>query len=193
MSIEKLKQLRDETGISIMECKKALEQAEGDLQKAKKILREKGQQIIKDKATRNVAQGIIESYIHSNRKIGVLLELRCETDFVAKSKEFRELAHELCLQIAAGRPLYIKPEEIPEDFLEKERKIYEKQLENSGKPEKIISQIIEGKLQKYKQEISLLTQEWVKDSSKTIEQLIGDYVAKLGEKIEVARFTRYEI
>jgi len=192
-NIEQLRQLREETGISLMECKKALEEAKGDLEKAKEILREKGKEMLKDKDSKESEAGIIESYIHKGGRIGVLLELRCQTDFVAKSEDFKNLAHEICLHIAAVHPLFVKAEDIPADFLDGERKIYEKQFEGSGKPQEIVNQIIEGKLNKYKQEVSLLSQPWVKDPSRTIQNLIEDYVARLGEKIEVARFTRYEI
>lgn len=193
VDIDKLKQLREETGIAMMECKKALEEAEGDKRRAKEILREKGKEMIKGREGRMVSGGIVESYIHGGSKLGVLLELHCESDFVAKSEEFKKLAHEICLQIAAGRPLFIRAEDIAEEFLDGERKIYQKQFEGSGKPQKIINQIIEGKLNKYKKEVSLLSQPWVKDEAKTIEDLIGDYTARLGEKIEIARFARYEI
>jgi len=193
VSIDQLKQLREETGISMIECKKALEEAGGDIERAKEILREKGKEMVKGKEGRKTATGIVASYIHPGSRIGVLLELHCETDFVAKSEEFKKLAHEICLQIAAMRPLFVKSEDIPEEFLDGERKIYQKQFEDSGKPQKIIDQIIEGKLEKYKKEISLLAQPWVKDESKTIKDLIDEYIAKLGEKIEIAKFTRYEI
>jgi len=148
---------------------------------------------VKGKEARTTSQGIVASYIHPGSKIGVLLELHCETDFVSRSQEFKKLAHEICLQIAAMRPLFVKPEDIPGEFLDGEKKIYQKQLENSGKPQKIIDQIIEGKLEKYKKEVSLLSQVWVKDESKTIEDLIDEYIAKLGEKIEIAKFARFEI
>lgn len=193
VSIDQIRQLREATGISMMDCKGALEEAEGDIEKAKKILREKGKEIIKGKEGKEISQGIVTSYVHLGSKLGVLVELHSETDFVAKNEEFKKLAHEICLQIAAMRPLFVKKEEIPEEFLDGERKIYQKQFEGSGKPQKVIDQIVEGKLEKYKKEISLLSQVWVKDETKTIEELIGDYVAKLGEKIEIAKFARYEI
>lgn len=193
LSADLLKQLRDETGISITECKKALEQAQGDLKRAKEILREKGQALVKDRGGKEASKGLVASYIHANSKLGVLLQLNCESDFVAKAEEFRKLAHEICLQIAASRPLFVKTEDISPEFLDGETKIYQKQLEDSGKPQKILDQIIEGKLKKYKQEVSLLSQPWIKDSSKTVQDLIDEARAKIGEKIEVARFTRYEI
>jgi elongation factor Ts len=138
-------------------------------------------------------QGIIEAYIHSNKKIGVLVDLRCETDFVAKTEEFKKLAHELSLQIAAMKPLFLRPEDIPEEFLAGERKIFEEQLKNSGKPKHLIEEILNGKLKKYKEEISLLSQPWIKDETKTIKDLIDEYSAKFGEKIIIKRFVRFEI
>ena len=193
ININQLRQLREETGISLMECRKALEEAKGDIEKAKKILREKGKEMIKGKEGKGAGQGIVESYVHPGSKIGVLIELHCETDFVAKSEEFKKLAHEICLQIVGMRPLFLKKEDIPQDFLDGERKIYQKQFEGSGKPEKIIGQIVEGKLEKYKKEISLVSQPWVRDETKTIGDLVDEYAAKTGEKIEVVKFARYEI
>lgn len=142
---------------------------------------------------KELKQGVIESYIHSNKKVGVLLDLRCETDFVAKTDEFKTLAHELCLQIAAMGALFIKEEDIPEEFLIGERKIYEEQLIDSGKSKELINKIIDGKIKKYKEEISLLSQSWIKDDSKTIKDLIKNYTEKLGEDISIKRFVRYEI
>ncbi len=193
VSIEQLKQLREETGISMMECKKALEEAEGDIRRAKEILREKGKEIVKGKEGREISHGIVASYVHPGNKIGVLLELHCETDFVAKSDDFKKLAHEICLQIAASRPLFVKKEDIPEEFLDGERKIYQKQFDGSGKPQKIVDQIINGKLEKYKKEVSLLSQPWIKNEERTIEDLINDYIAKTGERIGIKKFSRYEI
>lgn len=138
-------------------------------------------------------QGIIEAYIHSNKKIGVLVDLRCETDFVARTEEFKKLAHEICLQVAAMNPLFLKEEDIPEEFLAGERKIYQEQFRSTGKSEKIIKEIVEGKLKKYKEEISLLSQPWIKDETKTIKDLIDEHIAKLDENIIIKRFVRYEI
>lgn len=193
ISIDQIKNLRQETGVSVSECKKALEQAKGDNQKAKDILREWGKELAGKKSEREAGSGIIESYLHPNKKVGAMVELRCETDFVAKSKDFKELAHELCLQITAMKPLFLKEEDIDEKFLHGEKKIYKEQLKDSGKPEKIVKQVIEGKLKKYKKQVSLLSQSWVKDDSKTINGLIEEYIAKIGENIKVERFTRYEI
>lgn len=190
---DQLKRLRQETGVSFAECKKALDQTRGDLERAKEILKKRGQKIAELKTTRATQQGIVESYIHPNKKIGVLVDVRCESDFVARSPEFQQLAHELVLQIAAMNPLYIKPEDIPEEFLSGERKIYEEQLAGAGKPQKIVREVLEGKLKKYKDEISLLSQPWIKDESKTVQDLINESVAKIGENIVVKRFVRYEI
>ncbi len=192
-NIELLKQLREETGISMMECKKALEESGGDLKRAKEILREKGKEMVKNRSERTMSKGIIEAYIHGGGKVGVLLELLCESDFVAKSEPFKQLAHELCLQAAASKPLFVGPDDIPPEFLDSEIKIYQKQFEGSSKPQKIVDQIIEGKLKKYKEEVSLLSQPWVKDQSKIIQDLITETQAKIGENISVAKFSRFEI
>jgi len=138
-------------------------------------------------------QGVIEAYIHPNKKIGALVELRCQTDFVARTEEFKKLAHEICLQIAAMNPLFLKEEDIPEKFLTGERKIYQEQFRSIGKPQKIIKEMVEGKLKKYKEEISLLSQPWIKDETKTVKELLNDYIAKLGENIIIKRFVRFEI
>ena len=191
--INLLKQLRDETGISMMECKKALDEAKDDLKRAKEILREKGKEMVKGREGRMAGKGLIESYIHAGGKIGVLLQINCETDFVAKSEAFVNLSHELCLQIAAARPLFVKASDVPEDFLASERKIYQKQFEESGKPKDIMDKIIQGKIDKYQQEVSLLSQPWVKDSSKNMQNLVEEVRVKTGENIEVMKFARFEI
>lgn len=193
MNTGKVKQLREETDISFQKCKQALEEADGDLDQAKQILKKEGQKIAEKKSGRDTDQGVIESYIHANNRVGAMIKLTCETDFVAKSEEFQELAHELCMQVAASEPKFLKPEAIPEEFLDGERKIYREQVEGSGKPEDIKQEIVEGKLNKYKEEICLLTQSWIRDDTKTIKELIDEYVAKLGENIEVEEFERYEI
>lgn len=193
VNIDQIKQLREETGVSITECKKAIIKAKGDIKKAKEILRRGSQDLAGKKAAKEAKSGIIESYIHSGKKIGVMLELRCESDFVARSEDFQKLAHELCLQIAAMNPLFLKTEDIPDKFLAGERKIYREQFSDSGKPKKIIAGIVEGKLKKYKEEISLLSQPWIRDETKIIKDLIDRYIARLGENIIIKRFTRYEI
>jgi len=193
VTIDQIKQLREETGSAPTQIKKALEESKGDVNKARDLLRIWGKNVSIKKVSRETKAGLVETYLHSNSKTGVLLDIRCETDFVAKSPEFKNLAHEICLQIAAMKPLYVNEEDIPEEFLDGETKIYKEQVADSGKPEKIVAQIIEGKLKKYKEGISLLSQPWIKDDSKTIKNIIEDTVAKVGEKIEIKKFARYEI
>lgn len=191
--IELIKQLREETGVSPVEIKKALAQAGNDAQKAKDLLKAWGKTLAGKKTGKQANDGAIDFYLHPNAKTGVLLDIRCETDFVAKSPDFRNLAHEICLQIAAMKPLYVSEDQIPAEVLDGETKIYAQQAAESGKPEAIVKQMVEGKLKKYKESISLLSQPWVKDDSKTIKNLIEDAIAKIGENIEVKRFVRYEI
>lgn len=192
ISIEQIKKLREETLVSINECKKALEEAGGDLEKAKEVLRKRGARLSEQRANKEGKEGIIEGYIHQNQKIGVLLEIKCETDFVAKSADFKSLAHDICLHVAGMGPKYIRPADIPEQILQKEKEIYIEQLKQQGKPANLIEKIIPSKLDKFKNEISLLTQPFVKDPDKTVQDLLNEAIAKLGEKIFVERFIRYE-
>lgn len=189
----KIKQLREQTGISITDCQKALEQSKGDIEKAKEFLRTLGRDVSEKKSLRPAEQGIVEAYIHPNKKVGVLIELGCETDFVAKSADFQKLSHEICLQIAAMNPSYIKEQDIPEEFLANEKRIYTEQFADTGKPQEVIEKIVQGKLNKQKQEISLLSQSWIKDQTKTIKDLLSEYIVKLGENIVVKRIERYEV
>ncbi len=195
--IEKIKILREETGVSLRKCKKAIEEADGDLEKAKRLLREWGQKLANKRSEREVGEGVVDSYVHSDNKKGVLLDLRCETDFVAKSDDFQELAHELCLQITAAKPDYISEEDVDEDDLEKEKEIIMNQIEeddkNKKKPDHVKEKIVEGRLKKFMEKKVLLNQKWIKDDSMTIEDLINEYLAKIGENIEINRFTHYEI
>ncbi len=193
VSINDIKQLREETSVSIADCKKALEEAKGDFIIAKDVLKRRGIEVAAKKSERGTNAGIVVSYVHSNNRVGVLIELRCETDFASKSDNFRLLAHEICLQATSMKPLFAQEEDIPENFLDGEKKIYREQFKDSGKPEKIIEQIIEGKLKKYKEEVCLMSQVWVKDDSKTIKQLIDENIAKIGENITIKRFARFEI
>ncbi len=193
ITIEQIKELRDTTGVSPVEIKKALAEANGDIEKAKELLRVWGKSVASKKTAKEATQGVIDYYLHPNLKTGVLLDIRCETDFVAASPEFKNLAHEICLQIAAAKPLFVSEEQIPEAFLDGELKIYQEQTANSGKPESIVRQIIDGKLKKYKESVSLLSQSWIKDDSKTIKNLVEDTVAKVGENIEIKKFACYQI
>jgi elongation factor Ts len=193
VSIELIKQLREETNISLAECKKALEESKGDIAKAKEILKKQGEAIALKKCEREVSSGVISSYIHAGGKVGVLIKVLCETDFVAKGDLFKELTHELLLQIASMSPLYVEEEDIEEDVLQKEIEIYNEQLKNENKPDNIKENIVKGKLEKFKKEVCLLSQDWVKDNSITIQDLINDYIARLGENIKVKEFVRYEL
>ncbi|MGD2085314.1 MAG: translation elongation factor Ts [Candidatus Aminicenantes bacterium] len=188
-----VKKLREQTGVGILECKKAIGEANNDFEKAVELLRKKGFEKAKSKASRATNQGAIGSYIHSNRRIGVLLELGCETDFVAKNEDFLHLQKEICLQIAAMNPKYISEKDIPQEVIEKEKEIYREQMKNSGKPDHIIEKIIAGKLKKFYTEVCLLQQSYFKEEKKNIENLIAETIHKLGENITVKRFTRYQV
>jgi len=192
-SIDQIKKLRELTGVSMIECRNALDGSSGDLDLAQDILRKSGALKAAKKSERQAGQGIIEAYIHSNGKIGVLLELNCETDFVARNEEFKTLAHNIAMHVAAMAPRYVSPEDIPEEYLSGEKEIYKEQVGNSGKPQNIIDQIIEGKLNKFKDEICLLTQPFIKNPDIAIKDLIEQCIAKLGENIKVGRFARYQI
>ncbi len=191
VDIELVKQLRRSTLASIVDCKKALEETGCDLDKSVDVLRKKGSIKAARKASRETAEGIIHSYIHLGSKIGVLLELNCETDFVAKTDEFKNLAQDIALQIAAASPLYIKQEEVPQELIDRERSIYEAQINN--KPKQIIDKIVDGKLNKYYSEICLLLQPFVKDPQITVKDIIVQCIAKTGENITMKRFIRYQI
>jgi elongation factor Ts len=188
-----VKQLRQQTGAPMMECKAALLEAEGDFERAKKILKKRGAQIFAKKSMREACEGVIESYIHANSKIGVLVEVNCETDFVAKSSEFKAMAHEIAMQIAASNPKYIQPQDVPEEELANEREVVREIFKAEKKPAAVLDKIIDGKIKKYKEEISLLKQPLVRDPEKTVQELIQEKTAKFGEKIVVKRFVRYEM
>jgi len=188
-----VKKLREQTGVSILECKKAIDEANNDYDKAAELLRKKGFEKAKSKASRETKQGAVGSYIHTNGKIGVLLELGCETDFVAKNEDFLALMKELNLQIAAMNPGYISKDHIPADVIEKEKEIYREQMKNSGKPDNIIDKIVEGKLKKFYTEVCLLNQVYFKNDKQTIEDLIAEKIHKLGENIIVKRYIRYQV
>jgi len=188
-----VKALREKTGAGMMDCKKALTEAEGNEEKAIDILREKGLAAAARRSGRAANQGVVDSYIHMGGKIGVLVEVNCETDFVARNDEFREFVRNICLQVAATNPLYLKKEEVPESILDKERQIIKAQALNEGKPEKVIDKIIEGRLEKYYRENCLLEQAFVKDEDQTISGLLTSMIAKIGENIVIRRFTRFEI
>lgn len=187
-----VKELRDKTGAGMMDCKKALLAKDGDLEAALDYLREKGLAAAAKKAGRIAAEGVVESYIHLGGRLGVLVEVNCETDFVAKTVEFQELARDLAMQIAASKPEYISREDIPEKVLEREKSIYRTIAENEGKPAKIIDRIVEGRLDKFVQETCLLHQPFIKDPDQTVGELLRAKIAKIGENITVRRFARFE-
>lgn len=188
-----IKKLRQITKAGIMDCKTALLEAQGDFKKALNILKRKGAIIAAKKAGREAHEGIIEAYVHANGKIGVIVEVSCETDFVARNPEFKEMAHEIAMQIAASNPKYIKPQDVPEAELENERQVIYEMFKEKGKKKEIIEKIVEGKIKKYQEDLSLMKQPLIKNPQKTVEELITEKIAKFGEKIEVRRFVRYEI
>jgi len=191
LDMSKIKELREKTGLSVMECKKAIEEANGDLEKAMEILKKRGFEISEKKKEKEVKEGLIGSYVHTNGKIGVLIEVNCETDFVAKNKEFEELVKNLCLQIAAMKPKWVDVESIPEEILK--NKIEEIKEEFKGKPQSVLEKIIEGKLNDFYKENVLLKQPFIKDEEITIEEYIKSKIAKLGENIKIKKFVRFEI
>ena len=191
ISLEQIKTLRARTGVSMQACKKALEEAHGDESKAIDLLRKKGEAKAVERGGRETGQGVVASYIHTNNKLGVLLQLGCETDFVARSDDFQALARDLAMHTAATNPLYLKPEDVPAELLEKEREIWKAQLAKEGKKEQMFEKILEGKERKFREEISLLSQPFVKNPDVAVEKLLGDAVLKLGENIQVVRFSRY--
>ncbi len=186
-------ELRAKTNAGMMDCKKALVESDGDFEKAIVWLREKGMASAAKKQSRIASEGIVTAYIHMGGKIGVLAEINCETDFVAKTDDFQELAHDIALQIAATAPKYVKIEDVPADELEKEKEIFRAQSLNEGKPAQIVEKMIEGRVKKYYQEVCLLEQTFVKDPSKTISKYIAEKTAQIGEKISIRRFVRFEM
>jgi elongation factor Ts len=193
VSSDLIKELRDKTQAGMLDCKKALAETDGDIEKAVEYLRKKGLASADKKMARKASEGIVASYIHGNNKIGVLLELKCETDFVARTDDFKELAKDICMQVAAACPLYINPDDVPAEVVEKEKEIYREQMKESGKPANVIEKIIEGKLAKFFSEVCLMEQEYIKDGSVIIKDLIKSKIAVIGEPIEIGRFTRYQL
>lgn len=193
ISAQDVKRLRDLTGAGMMDCKNALAETNGDVEKAVDLLRAKGAAKAAKRSERSANQGFIGSYVHFDGKTAVLVELNCETDFVANTDDFRALAKDLALHIASSAPLSVSPADIPADVVERERHVYEEQVKEEGKPEAMIGKIVEGKMQRFFKENTLLAQPFVKDPDKTIEQLITEVSAKTGEKIEVARFARFKV
>ena len=188
-----VKTLRERTGAGMMDCKKAMVETDGDMEKAIELLREKGLAAAAKKAGRIAAEGVVDSYIHMGGRIGVLVEVNCETDFVAKTDDFRNLVHDVALQIAAANPTYVNPEDVPAAVLEAEKEILRAQALNEGKPEKIVEKMVEGRIKKYYEDNCLMNQRFVKDPDVTIGQLVTEKTAKIGEKISIRRFVRFEM
>jgi elongation factor Ts len=193
---EAVKELREKTGAGFMDCKKALAEASGDLEQAVRWLREKGLAAAAKKAGRATSEGLVGTYLHAGGRIGVLVEVNCETDFVAKTPDFQNLVKELAMQVAAASPAlprYIRREEVPVEVVEQEREIYRAQAKSSGKPEKVIEKIADGKVDKFLSDVCLLEQPFIRDPEKTVKDVVGEAIAKLGENINVRRFARFQL
>ena len=193
ISATMVRDLREKTGAGMMDCKKALAESGGDFEKAVDYLRQKGLATAAKRAGRVASEGRVGSYIHAGGKIGVMVEVNCETDFVAKNEDFLALIKDIAMQIAASNPLYVRREDVPAEALEKEREIYRVQARESGKPEKVIDRIVDGKLEKYYGEVCLLEQVFVKDTDIKVQDLLNGLIGKLGEKIEIRRFARFQV
>jgi elongation factor Ts len=193
ITAEQVKQLRDRTGAGMMECKAALTEANGNMDDAITLLRKRGLAQVAKRAGRATAQGLIGSYIHLGGKIGVLVEVNCETDFVARTDDFQNLVREVAMQIAAADPKWVRREDVPAEAIEKEKSIYRAQMENAGKPANVLEKIIEGKLGGFYAQVVLLDQPSIRDGSQTISQLIANYSAKTGENIQINRFVRFRV
>ena len=193
VSASAVKELRERTGAGMLDCKKALDETNGDITKAIELLREKGLAAAANKAGRAATEGVVESYIHAGGRIGVLVEINCETDFVGKTDQFKEFARDIAMQIAAANPKYVSREEVPQEELEKEKEILKAQALNEGKPEKIVEKMVEGRIGKYYEEFCLLDQSFIKDPDKKISTLLNEKISTIGENISIRRFTRYEL
>ncbi len=193
ITAEMVKELRQRTGIGVMECKKALNESKGDIEKASVILRKKGYARAKDKMSRDTAEGIVGSYIHLNGKKGVLIEINCESDFVSRNDEFKELVKNIAIHIAASAPEYLSSEDIPLEVLEEEKEIIREQFKDSKKPPEIIEKIIQGKIGKFNEEVCLLDQPYIKDDKISIKELVTSHIAKFGENIRIKKFARFEL
>ncbi len=188
-----VKELRDRTSVGMMDCKKALQDTGGNMEKAVDLLRQKGLAKAMKRADREAADGLVHAYIHSGGKIGVLVEVNCETDFAAKSEDFCEFVRNIALQIAAANPLGVNPEDIPQDIVERERAIYLAQAQESGKPQNILEKMVDGKMRKFYEDNLLMQQKYIRDPDRTIQDYLNELIAKIGEKIKVRRFCRYQL
>jgi elongation factor Ts len=192
-TIEKIKQLREETAAGMMDVKRALDESDGDVDGARRVLRERGQAIAAKKSARETHEGLIEAYVHFNGRVGVLVEVNCETDFVARTPEFREFARNVALHVASMNPLTVSPEDISQEALDEEREIAERQAAEMGKPAEITARIVEGRMKKFVNEKALLTQPYVKEPDKTVGELLQETIQRVGENIVIRRFVRYEL
>ena len=188
-----VKELREKTGAGMMDCKRALTEANGDMERASELLREKGLASAAKKSGRVAAEGIVEAYIHGGGRIGVLLEVNCETDFVAKNEDFRSFVKDIAMHIAAANPQYVRREEVPSEVIEKEREIVRAQTLNEGKPENIVDKIVDGRIEKFLKEICLVDQPFVKDPDKTVDMMVREKIATIGENISIRRFSRFVV
>ncbi|GGI94587.1 elongation factor Ts [Alicyclobacillus cellulosilyticus] len=188
-----VKELREKTGAGMMDCKRALADANGDMERAMELLRERGLASASKKAGRVAAEGVVEAYIHAGGRIGVLVEVNCETDFVAKNAEFRSFVHDIAMHIAAANPAYVRREDVPQEVIEKEREILRAQALNEGRPANVVDRIVEGRLDKFFKENCLLEQPFVKDPDKTVQELVTEKIAQIGENISIRRFVRFAV
>ncbi len=193
ITMDMIKELRDKTNAGMMDCKKALEEADGDMEKAIDFLRQKGLSTALKRADRKMLNGVISTYVHGGGKIGVMVEVNCETDFVANTEPFKEFVHNIALQIAAANPLAIRREDLSEDIISRERDIYSAQAKEMGKPEKVIEKIVDGKMNKFFKEVVLMEQSYIKDPDVTVQDLLNELIAKTGENITIRRFVRYQL
>jgi len=190
---EMVKALRERTGAGVLDCKRALEETGGDLEEATRLLRQRGLAIAAKKAGRLAEEGLVEAYIHAGGRLGALVEINCETDFVARTEEFQRLAHDLAMQVVASNPHYLRPEDIPPEVIEEKKRLFLSELEGQNKPEHLWERIVEGKLERYYDQVCLLRQPFIKDEGLTVKEVIIEGIAKLGENIVIRRFARYEL
>ncbi len=193
ISREMVKALRERTGAGVLDCKRALEETGGDLEGATRLLRQRGLAIAAKKAGRLAQEGLVEAYIHAGGRLGALVELNCETDFVARTEEFQRLAHDLAMQVVASNPRYLRPEDVPPEVIEEKKRLFLSELEGQNKPEHLLERIVEGKLERYYDQACLLRQPFIKNEGLTVGEVITEGIAKLGENIVVRRFVRYEL
>ncbi|WP_457755534.1 translation elongation factor Ts [Thermodesulfatator indicus] len=193
ITMDMIKKLREKTAAGFMDCKKALEEAGGDMEKAVDLLRQKGLAVAAKRADKATNEGVVAAYIHANKKLGAMVEVNCETDFVARTEEFQQFAYDIAMHIAAANPICVAREDIPEDILNREKEIYIAQAKESGKPEHVIEKIVQGKLEKFYKEVVLLEQPFVKNPDLTIQDILNELMSKTGERVQIKRFARFQV